>query len=272
MLEPLGLKRTTPSAADPAARGYFVEPYSDAVRLEPDPDMGGSGALGRLWSTVGDLARWAAFLAGDTADVLSADTLAEMLRPVAVNDVPEKAWSGAQGLGWNMWNVDGRRYAGHGGSMPGFLAVLRVDLTSGDGVVLMTNATSGLGTAPADLLALLAEREPRAPEPWTADAGQTHGLDLAGTWFWGTIAFTLALLPDGGLRLGEPGEGRGARFARSDDGWVGLEGYYAGEPLLVRRDATGHPVQLDLASFVFTRTPYDPAAEIPGDVDPDGWR
>jgi hypothetical protein len=31
-------------------------------------------------------------------------------------------------------------------------------------------------------------------------------------------------------------------------------------------------VQLDVASFVFTRTPYDPAAEVPGGLDPDGWR
>ena len=35
ILDPLGLARTTPAAADPAARGYFVEPYSDAVQLEP---------------------------------------------------------------------------------------------------------------------------------------------------------------------------------------------------------------------------------------------
>ena len=59
ILDPLGLARTTPEAADPAARGYFVQPYSDAVQLEPDPDLGGAGALGKLWSTTGDLARWA---------------------------------------------------------------------------------------------------------------------------------------------------------------------------------------------------------------------
>jgi hypothetical protein len=26
-----------------------------------------------------------------------------------------------------------------------------------------------------------------------------------------------------------------------------------------------------LASFVFTRTPYDPVAEVPGGIDPAGW-
>jgi hypothetical protein len=28
---------------------------------------------------------------------------------------------------------------------------------------------------------------------------------------------------------------------------------------------------LDIGSFVFARTPYDPAAPIPGGTDPDGW-
>src|SRR5687768_1985244 len=57
ILRPLGLTRTTPDESDPAASGYFVEPYSDAVRLEPELDLGGAGALGKLWSTTGDLAR-----------------------------------------------------------------------------------------------------------------------------------------------------------------------------------------------------------------------
>jgi hypothetical protein len=128
------------------------------------------------------------------------------------------------------------------------------------------------GTAATDLLDLLAETEPHAPEPWSADSTQADDVALTGEWFWGTQSFTLVLQPDDGLRLGTPGDGRGARFVRSGDGWVGLEGYYAGEPLTVRRDDDGRPVQLDLASFVFTRTPYDPAADVPGGLEPDGWR
>ena len=29
---------------------------------------------------------------------------------------------------------------------------------------------------------------------------------------------------------------------------------------------------LDLATFLFSREPYDAAAEIPGGVDPNGWQ
>jgi hypothetical protein len=46
---------------------------------------------------------------------------------------------------------------------------------------------------------------------------------------------------------------------------VGLDGYFAGETL--RLD----PVALNLATFVFTRTPYDPAAPVPGGVAEAGW-
>ncbi|MFI5425897.1 hypothetical protein [Aeromicrobium sp. UC242_57] len=91
--------------------------------------------------------------------------------------------------------------------MPGFLAGLRVDLETGDGVVVMANATSGLGPLGPDLLTLLREREPVAPTPWSADSTQSHELDLVGPWYWGTYAFNLSLEADGGLRLGEPGRG-----------------------------------------------------------------
>ena len=271
ILVPLGMTRTTTRPVEPAAPGLAVHPLADLVHAEPEHDHVSMAPAGQLWSTVDDLSRWASFLGGRTDDVLRSGTLAEMLRPVAVNDVPGSAWGGAHALGWQMWNVGGRRLAGHGGSMPGFLAGLRVDLESGDGIVLMTNATSGLGSATTDLLDLFRDREPVAPSPWHVLATQAPDVDLVGPWFWGTYSFTLALDADGGFRLGEPGQGRGARFRRDGDRWVGLDGYYRGEPLVVERDDSGTPVRLVLASFVFTRTPYDPGADVPGGIDGLGW-
>ena len=145
ILDPLGMNRTTRRPVEPAAPGLAVHPLADVLHVEPEHDHVSMAPAGQLWSTSDDLARWAAFLGGRTEGVLSSGSLAEMLRPVAVNDVPGVAWTGAHALGWQTWNVDGRRFAGHGGSMPGFLANLRVDVTSGDGVVVMANATSGLG-------------------------------------------------------------------------------------------------------------------------------
>lgn len=271
LLAPLGMQHTTARPTSAAAPGLAVHPFADLVHVEPEFDGVAMAPAGQLWSSVDDLARWAIFLGGDTAGLLSGDTLADMVRPVALNDVPTASWTSAHALGWQVWNVGGRRFAGHGGSMPGFLAGLRVDLESGDGVVVLTNATSGLGTLADDLLALTREHEPAEPTPWTVDAAQTGVLDLVGDWFWGTVRFTVRATRHGGLQLGEPGVGRGARFAPTSQGWIGVEGYYSGEWLVVRRDDAGRACSLELASFVFTRTPYDPAAPIPGGVEPSGW-
>lgn len=273
VLDPLGMTATTLRPDPSAAPGLAVHPFADVVHVEPEHDAGALAPAGQLWSSAEDLARWAAFAAGHVGDVLAPDTLAEMHRPVAVNDVPRQPWSGAHALGWQVWNVDGRRFVGHGGSMPGFLAGLRVDVESGDGVVVLANATTGLGPLATDLLDLLRRHEPVAGTTWTRRATHADLLDLVGDWFWGTARYPVRL--DGEhLVLGQPGVGRGARFAATDDGgWVGLEGYHEGERLTVRRDAEGHAVQLDLASFVFTPTPYDttPGTEVPGGLDEAGW-
>lgn len=292
LLDPLGMTRTTTRPVEPAARGLAVHPFADVLLPEPEHDAGAMAPAGQLWSTVADLSRWAALLAGDTGDVLAADTLAEMLEPRTVVDLPGLPWTAAWGLGWQLWNVDGARHAGHGGSMPGFLAALRVDLTGGDGLVQLTNTTSAPSTGPlaTELLALLAEEEPPPVEPWSARGvpatGTTNGtttedepasalLELTGTWHWGP-AVTTARLVGEHLVLGEPGQQRGARFALTassgHDEWVGLDDYHTGEPLRVVRRPDGTVSHLDLASFRLTRTPYATDADVPGGVDEAGWR
>jgi hypothetical protein len=137
--------------------------------------------------------------------------------------------------------------------------------------VVFANTTSGLGTVSTDLMALLADREPIAPKPWSADPDQASVLELTGEWYWGPTAFTMSATRDGCLVLGEPGEGRGCRFKPAPGGWTGLDGYYAGETLAVVRNSSGQVSHLDLGSFRFTRSPYDPSADIPGGVDVAGW-
>ena len=198
-----------------------------------------------------------------------------MVEPHHVVDEPGQAWTGAHGLGWQVWNVDGARYAGHGGSMPGFLAGLRVRLSdaddalpgaaAGDGVVVMANTThtTVLRGLSDDLLRTLAEAEPAPVAAWSA-GGDADLLELVGTWHWGPSTST-ATVRDEQLVLGEPGAGRGSRFERTGpDAWVGLDGYHAGEPLRVVRRPDGTVSHLDLASFRFTRTPVRPGSRRPG--------
>src|SRR6478752_9569059 len=210
LLEPLGMTRTTARPSGSAALGLAVHPFADVLLPEPEHDAGAMAPAGQLWTTVQDLSRWAAFAGGDTGDVLSSDTLAEMYEPHTVNDNPGQPWTTAHGLGWQVWNVDGTRYAGHGGSMPGFLAGLRVEVESGDGVVVVTNTTSGMGAIAPELLTAYVEREPRLPEPWHA-AGDPSALELVGTWHWGPSVSTAKIVGEH-LVLGEPGQARGSRF------------------------------------------------------------
>ncbi|MGB7819500.1 MAG: serine hydrolase domain-containing protein [Ornithinibacter sp.] len=273
LLEPLGMRGTTTRPTGRAASGLAVHPFADVLLPEPEHDAGAMAPAGQLWTTVSDLARWAAFLGGDTAGLLSADTLAEMVEPHHVNDEPGKPWTAAHGLGWQVWNVDGVRSAGHGGSMPGFLAGLRVRLDGGDGVVTMTNTTTTtvMRDLSGDMLGALDDLEPAPVTPWVA-GGDAALLELVGPWHWGP-SFETARIEGGLLVLGDPGQGRGSRFAPTgEDAWVGLDGYHTGEPLRVVRRGDGTVSHLDLASFRFTRTPYDPEADVPGGVDEAGWR
>jgi hypothetical protein len=99
-------------------------------------------------------------------------------------------------------------------------------------------------------------------------------LGLTGPWYWGPVAFALRADADGGLSLSPlDGPARASRFRPAGEAaWTGLDGYFAGEILQVVRRADGSVSHLDLASFVFTRVPYDPTADIPGGVDSGGWR
>lgn len=278
LLEPLGLTRTTTRPQDPAAPALAVHPFADVVLPEPEHDAGAMAPAGQLWSTVTDLARWGAFLSGTVAGPVAPATLAEMREPQALVDIPGQPWTAAHGLGVQVWNADGRRSFGHGGSMPGFLAALQVGLDAegrpGDGVVVCTNTTAGLGyDLASDLLDLLAEHEPVAAPVWLPAPVPGDILELAGPWFWGPAPMLVRAEAGGGLLLAplEP-PGRTSRFRPAPAGtWVGLDGYFAGETLRVVRRPDGTPAHLDVASFVLTRSPYDPVADVPGGVAAGGW-
>ncbi len=266
VLLPLGMTRTTPRPSGRAAQGYAVHPWADVVLAEPEHHAGVMAAAGQLWATLADLARFAAFLLGDTGDVLDPGTLEEMAVPAGV-DPSSPAWS-AYGLGLQVLRVDGRTLTGHGGSMPGFLAGVFVDREEGTGGVSQANTTSVLdpGLVPG-LLAYLRAAEPRVAEPWRPSPPPVP-LDQLGVWYWGPAPSLLRAVAGGLLHLGPlPGRpGRASRFRGRDDGtWVGLDGYYAGEVLRIAPD------HLDLGTFVLTREPYDPDAPVPGGVDERGW-
>ncbi|GAA2875471.1 serine hydrolase domain-containing protein [Streptomyces mexicanus] len=277
VLEPLGLDRTSGRPTAPHAGGWAVHPWADVLLPEPTEDLGRMAPAGQLWSTTGDLARFAAFLVRGDERVLSAESLREMRTPAAPPEASDVVTGYAYGLGLELRRSGERLLVGHSGSLPGFLASLTLAVDDDVAAVVLTNCTSGVPVVAvgADLVRIVAEAEPRIPEPWRPLRDiDPSVLELAGQWYWGTHGFGLRLTADGLVSL-EPlsGPGRRSRFRPNGDGtWTGLEGYYAGEVLRPVRRTDGSVDHLDLGSFVFTRQPYDDNAAVPGGVDPEGWR
>ena len=278
---PAGLRRTSVLAEAPAAEGLAVHPHAELVLSEPEPDYRAMAPAGQLWSTIADLARWSEVLIGRRPDILAPDTAAEMAEPVGLIETPGQAWTSAYGLGLALYNLGGRRRIGHSGGVPGHWAMLLIDQAGGDALVALANSTycGQRFNFFEDLLGLfLAESGPGSRrDPYDASAGYGAGPDdtgahLAGTWYWGPVEYRANLLPGGDLELVRTALRAATRFrARPDGTWVGDSGYFLGESLTVVRDEDGRPRYFDVASFLFTRRPYDPGDPVPGGLDPPGW-
>ncbi len=142
LLEPLGLDRTGFDPPGPRATGYFVDPWSDRVTVEAELSARGpTAAMGWLWSTVDDLARWADFLATGRDGILAAETLDEMARVQTMVDQAE--WSLGWGLGVVLYRRGERVYVGHGGAMPGFLAAVCIHRPERTGAAVLCNTGAG---------------------------------------------------------------------------------------------------------------------------------
>ncbi|WP_370413801.1 serine hydrolase domain-containing protein [Streptomyces fradiae] len=278
ILEPLELRRTTAQPVAPHAGGFAVHPWADVMMAEPAQDLGVMAPAGQLWSTVGDLCRFGVFLAEGDDRVLSAASVAEMRVPAA----PAASADGKMGYGLGLQLVYSERGTlfGHTGSLPGFVAGLWVSVEHGMVAAALANATSGplTATVAAELIGIVAEAEPRFPEPWRplpAAEVDEELLALTGPWYWGTYAYGLKLGAGRAVTL-EPltGVGRRATFRALPDGsgWIGLDGYYQGETLRAVKRPDGSVSHLDLGSFVFTREPYEQGDAVPGGVDEAPWR
>ena len=269
LLRPLGLQSTTYAPLPGAAVGSSRDPRTGDLVREPSEDSGAMAPAGQLWSTVDDLARWGDVLVAGGDGVLAPATVTE-LGTVQAGD-PDSQHTGGYGLGVRLRWAPDRTLVGHTGSMPGFLAALHADPVDRVGAVVLTNVTTGLD--PEACVARLhaaacahSRSEAPAPPERAVPSGardlSSAGAELAGEWYWGNTALTLQPTA-GGFDLVD---GRAVRrfAAAGQDGFVGLNGYFAGERLVVHRRPDGEVSHLEVVSFVLTRTPYDPAAPIPG--------
>ena len=248
VLGPLGMTRTSYLPEEPFARGFSVHHLAGTLTDEPLHDTGAMAPAGQLWSTLADVARFAAFVGTGDPAVLAEATLAEMRQPVP----PAVEY----GLGVRLVPYADGVLAGHTGSMPGFQAAAFVDPLNDVGVVALTNGTTGF-SGPELAVAMLSGPTPGPIEPWVPTRHvPAWARELLGYWHWGHSAFEVRWNNE---RLEWRDLARGAlaeQFHRPGDRIVGLAGYHEGETLHVVRRDDGSVDCLECATFVYTREPY----------------
>jgi CubicO group peptidase (beta-lactamase class C family) len=275
LLAPLDMRHTTFRPVAPHAEGLAVHPHADLVLREPEHDAVAMAPAGQLWSTIGDLVIWSGVLAGHRPEVVVPGTVAEMAEPIGIFNVPGQPWTSAYGLGLQLWNSAGQQRYGHSGAMPGHWAMLLVDDATKDVVAALANSTYQ-GNRPEffnDLLSMLGSGQPRQRPPFRPqDLDDGTYYQLLGTWYWGPVEFSLNLGPNGRLQLRSARPGRDCTFRRDAAGnYFGESGYFDGERLELCRREDGSISHFEIATFVFTRRPYDPGPAIPGGVDDQAW-
>jgi len=250
LIRPLGLTRTTWQSVEPAAHGYYVDPYARTLRPEPTLDGDGVEAVGSLWSTPSDLCRWGSHLAS-----------IEAMHQVQIMDDPE-AWTLGHGLGLQLARRGELVFFGHGGAMPGFLAMLLGRRAEAIGAALVTNASTPAAAVEeitADLAEKALELYGAEQDAWRPEAEPPPEVaELLGIWWTEGVPFVF-WWERGRLRA-RPTENEKPRAmsvfdADGPDAFRVAEGRERGELLRVVRDPQGGIEKLYWATYPVTREP-----------------
>jgi CubicO group peptidase (beta-lactamase class C family) len=186
LLDPLGLRDTVTLPEEVlrfrAAYGHTVEP-EQPVTLAPAPLLPRScGPAGLIWATAADALAFARAHM-DGTEVLSDASRAMMRAPQVA--LPDPWTLGSHwGIGWILYDWDGRRVFGHDGATLGQAAFLRVVPEAGVAIVLLTNGGNAHDLYEELFRELLAElcglsmpaALAPAPEPPLVPVGEFAGL------------------------------------------------------------------------------------------------
>ena len=258
LLEPVGLTRISFERKAPAATGYVSQPFADGVWETVDVETGAWASAGQLWGTVGDLCRWAAFLADPDEAVLAKKTAEEMRTVQAIAD--HERWQAGYGLGLGLVRDGERILAGHSGSMPGFIAGMYFSAEEKVAVAALTNDSQAmLADLELGLVRTTTEEWPAAPEPWSVgDPPPEDVVPLLGLWFmeaaqvvfrWreGKLESRFDRIPDW-----QPSS---VYERETEDRWRTVSGPEHGEALRIQRAEDGSVTRLVWAGYPVTREP-----------------
>jgi hypothetical protein len=180
---------------------------------------------------------------------------------VQIMDDPED-WTLGHGLGLQLVRSGDRVFFGHGGAMPGFLAMLLGRRREGIGAALATNASTP-STAVEEITLELAEKAlelfPAEQEAWQPEAEPPPDVaELLGMWWVEGTPFVF-WWERGRLRA-RPTESEKPRVVSlfepaGPDLFRVAEGRERGELLRVVRDERGEVTKLYWATYPVTRAP-----------------
>lgn len=158
IFEPLGMTGSTFVIGDALqprlSRGHANGRDGRVNTEQPALEHAGRGYKvpnGGVYSTVDDMAAFAAGVMGRGGRSLLSDAMRAEVLSVQTPEDPESGY----GLGFSITTVDGRVFAGHGGSVSGYTAHLLFEPATGLTVVLLRNYNRGrtsLGRAARELL------------------------------------------------------------------------------------------------------------------------
>lgn len=159
IFEPLGMESSTFIVGD-ALRPMLSKGHANSADGEVNTERPAQEHLGRgykvpnggVYSTVDDLAAFAAGVMGRGGASLLSDEMRAAVLSVQTPEDPESGY----GLGFSITTLDGRVFAGHGGSVAGYTAHLLFEPATGLTAVLLRNYNRGrtnLGRAARELLA-----------------------------------------------------------------------------------------------------------------------
>jgi CubicO group peptidase (beta-lactamase class C family) len=258
LFEPVGLTRVSFDPRPPAAKGYLAQPYADGVWDTIGVETGAWASAGQIWGTAADICRWGAFLADPDESVLAKKSAEEMRTVQVIAD--HDRWLAGYGLGLELRRDGERILAGHGGSMPGFIARLYFSPQEKVVVTALTNESeAALGDLGLALVATTVDEWPVAPEPWrVGEPPPDDVVPLLGAWF---MEATRLVIRWWGGKLEARFDGMldwepSSVFEReTDDRWRTVSGSEQGEALRLERAEDGSIARLVWAGYPVTREP-----------------
>ena len=140
---------------------YDDRPPQRADGLVPATWVETATADGSIASTPADMTAWLRLILGEGGDVLSRDSLSEMLTGV----IHTGYGSYSYGLGMDVYDRDGHAYVGHTGGMVGYNAAIVCDRERGLAAVVLANGSGPWSDIAHHAIATAAAVAADAPRP-----------------------------------------------------------------------------------------------------------